>query len=69
MLLRTVALSTLIIEAVLAVLMYPSLLVGGVDPLDGAVGGAVLLGDGLHEHGIHARTPAAWSLSRTTTSS
>ncbi len=32
-LLRTVALSTLIIEAVLAVLMYPSLIVGGVDPL------------------------------------
>lgn len=32
-LLRTVALSTLVIEAGLAVLMYPSLLVGGVDPL------------------------------------
>jgi trk system potassium uptake protein len=32
-LLRTVALSTLIIEAVLATLMYPSLLIGGVDPL------------------------------------
>ncbi|MRH27870.1 TrkH family potassium uptake protein [Microbacterium sp. SYP-A9085] len=32
-LLATVALSTLIIEAALAVLMYPSLLVGGVDPL------------------------------------
>jgi trk system potassium uptake protein TrkH len=32
-LLATVALSTLIIEAVLAVLMYPSLLVGGVSPL------------------------------------
>ncbi len=32
-LLRTVALSTLVIEAVIAVLLYPSLLVGGVDPL------------------------------------
>lgn len=32
-LLRTVALSTLVIEAALAVLMYPSLLIGGVDPL------------------------------------
>lgn len=32
-LLRTVALSTLVIEAVLAILMYPSLLIGGVDPL------------------------------------
>jgi Trk-type K+ transport system membrane component len=32
-LLATVALSTLIIEAGLAVLMYPSLLVGGVDPV------------------------------------
>ncbi|WP_243074527.1 TrkH family potassium uptake protein [Microbacterium sp. SS28] len=33
LLLRTVALSTLIIEAGLAILMYPSLLIGGVDPL------------------------------------
>lgn len=32
-LLKTVALSTLLIEAALAVLLYPSLLVGGVDPL------------------------------------
>jgi trk/ktr system potassium uptake protein len=32
-LLRTVALSTLIIEAALALLMYPSLIVGGVDPV------------------------------------
>jgi Trk-type K+ transport system membrane component len=32
-LLSTVALSTLVIEAALAVLMYPSLLVNGVDPL------------------------------------
>lgn len=32
-LLSTVALSTLVIEAALAVLLYPSLLVGGVDPL------------------------------------
>ncbi|KAA9133817.1 TrkH family potassium uptake protein [Microbacterium caowuchunii] len=32
-LLRTVALSTLVIEAGLAVLLYPSLLLGGVDPL------------------------------------
>jgi len=32
-LLATVALSTLIIEAALAVLMYPALLAGGVDPL------------------------------------
>ncbi|MFE1664418.1 TrkH family potassium uptake protein [Microbacterium sp. P02] len=32
-LLATVALSTLIIEAVLAVLLYPALLLGGVDPL------------------------------------
>jgi trk system potassium uptake protein TrkH len=32
-LLRTVALSTLVIEAGIAVLLYPSLLVGGVDPL------------------------------------
>ncbi len=31
--LRIVALSTLVIEAVLAVLLYPSLLLGGVDPL------------------------------------
>ena len=33
LLLRTVALSTLVIEAGLAVLLYPSLLLGGVDPL------------------------------------
>jgi len=32
-LLATVALSTLVIEAVLAVLLYPSLLINGVDPL------------------------------------
>lgn len=32
-LLRTVALSTLVIEAGLAVLLYPSLLAGGVDPI------------------------------------
>ncbi|MBN9182530.1 MAG: TrkH family potassium uptake protein, partial [Microbacterium sp.] len=32
-LLATVALSTLIIEAALAIMLYPSLLVGGVDPL------------------------------------
>jgi trk system potassium uptake protein TrkH len=32
-LLRTVALSTLVIEAGIAVLLYPSLLIGGVDPL------------------------------------
>lgn len=32
-LLRTVALSTLVIEAAIAVLLYPSLLIGGVDPL------------------------------------
>ncbi|MCT9820723.1 TrkH family potassium uptake protein [Microbacterium sp. W1N] len=32
-LLATVAISTLVIEAVLAVLLYPSLLVGGVDPI------------------------------------
>ena len=32
-LLLTVALSTLIIEAALAILLYPSLLIGGVDPL------------------------------------
>jgi trk system potassium uptake protein len=32
-LLATVAISTLIIEAVLAILIYPSLLIGGVDPL------------------------------------
>lgn len=32
-LLSTVALSTLVIEAVLAVLLYPSLLINGVDPL------------------------------------
>ncbi len=32
-LLATVALSTLVIEAVLAILLYPSLLIGGVDPL------------------------------------
>ncbi|KAA9089812.1 TrkH family potassium uptake protein [Microbacterium radiodurans] len=33
LLLRTVALSTLVIEAGLAILLYPSLLIGGVDPL------------------------------------
>ncbi|MFH8248892.1 TrkH family potassium uptake protein [Microbacterium sp. B2969] len=33
LLLRTVALSTLIIEAGLAILMYPSILIAGVDPL------------------------------------
>ncbi|GEP48596.1 TrkH family potassium uptake protein [Microbacterium saccharophilum] len=32
-LLSTVALSTLVIEAILAVLLYPSLILGGVDPL------------------------------------
>lgn len=32
-LLRTIALSTLVIEAGLAILLYPSLLIGGVDPL------------------------------------
>ena len=32
-LLRTVALSTLVIEAVLAVLIYPSLIIGGIDPV------------------------------------
>lgn len=32
-LLRTVALSTLVIEAALAVLLYPSLLAGGIDPV------------------------------------
>lgn len=32
-LLRTVALSTLVIEAILAVLLYPSILIAGVDPL------------------------------------
>lgn len=32
-LLATVALSTLVIEAALAILLYPSLLVGGVDPI------------------------------------
>ncbi|MCR2764566.1 TrkH family potassium uptake protein [Microbacterium sp. zg.B48] len=33
-LLRTVALSTLLIEAALAVMLYPSLLLSGVDPVD-----------------------------------
>ncbi|TDN91860.1 potassium transporter TrkG [Microbacterium sp. BK668] len=32
-LLRTVALSTLVIEAILAVLLYPSILIAGMDPL------------------------------------
>lgn len=32
-LLRTVALSTLVIEAVLTVLIYPSLIIGGIDPV------------------------------------
>ncbi|MCH3159112.1 hypothetical protein K3X38_14750, partial [Listeria monocytogenes] len=32
-LLRTVALSTLVIEAVISVLLYPSILLAGIDPL------------------------------------
>lgn len=51
-LLSTVAISTLAIEAAIAILIYPSLLIGGVDP-HCPVGGAVLLRDGLHEYGFH----------------
>jgi hypothetical protein len=51
-LLATVALSTLVIEAGLAVLLYPSLL-AAASTRDGTVGGAVLRGDVVHEHRLH----------------
>ena len=56
-LLRTVALSTLVIEARVAILLYPSLRHRRDRPARRPVGGAVLRGDGVHEHRLHARTP------------
>ena len=43
-------------------------IIGGDRPARGAVGGAVLRRDGVHEHRLHARTPAGSRRSPTTTS-
>ena len=52
-LLRTVALSTLVIEGVIALLLYPSLIIARHRPARRAVGGAVLRRDGVHQHRLH----------------
>ena len=54
-LLITVALSTLVIEAGLSVLLYPSLLLAGRRPARRALGGPVLRRDGVHEHRLRTK--------------
>ena len=68
-LLATVALSTLVIEGVLALLLYPWLLIAGVESARRAVGGALLRRDGVHEHRLHAQPRRARAVRRTTTTS
>ena len=36
-------------------LLYPSLILAGIEPARRAVGGAVLRGDGVHQHRLHAQ--------------
>ena len=67
-LLRTVALSTLVIEGVIALLLYPSLILARHRPARRAVGGAVLRRDGVHQHRLHPEPRRARRRSPTTTS-
>ncbi len=63
-LLRTVALSTLLIEALVAVALFPSL-DSRRHPSPGChVGGAVLRGDGIHQHGLHTEPRRSGALRR-----